>query len=102
MSDNGRHEPVVELIIQAGQADAEPEHTPVSDEAYEALLEMDRLEELLETMGDLGAMTRLDVESLPVSPTTIEVIEELYALKMGSVEQIEARLAELAAILDDE
>ena len=102
MSDNGRHEPVIELIIQASQPDAEPERTPIGDESYEALLEMDRLEELLEAMGDLGAMTRLDVESLPVSPTTVEVLAELNALKMGSVEQIEARLVELAATLDDE
>ena len=102
MSANGRHEPVIELIIQAGQTDTETDSGPVSDEAYEALLEMDRLEELLEAMGDLGAMTRLDVESLPVSPTTVEVLAELHALRMGSVEQIEARLAELAATLDDE
>ncbi len=102
MSDNGRHEPVIELIIQASETDTERDVRPVSDAAYEALLEMDRLEEVLEAMGDLGAMTRLDAESLPVSPTTVEVIAELNALKMRSVEQIEARLAELAAALDDE
>lgn len=102
MSDNGRHEPVIELIIGASETDSERDLRPVSDEAYEALLEMDRLEELLEAMGDLGAMTRLDVESLPVSPTTVEVVAELIALRMSSAEQIEARLAELAASLDDE
>ena len=102
MSENGRHEPVIDLIIRASETDGERDVRPVSDEAYEALLEMDRLEEVLEAMGDLGAMTRLDVESLPVSPTSVEVIAELNALKMSSVEQIEARLADLAASLDDE
>lgn len=102
MSDNGRHEPVIELIIQASEPDNDFVAGPVSNESYEALLEMDRLEELLEAMGDLGASTRLDIELAPVSPTTVEVIAELSALKMSSVEQIEARLAELAASLDDE
>ncbi len=102
MSDNGRHEPVTELIIYASEAEGDFGGGPVSDASYEVLLEMDRLEELLEVMSDLGASTRLDVELALVSPTTVEVIAELSALKMSSVEQIEARLAELAASLGDE
>ncbi len=98
MSVNGRHEPVIELIIQVG----EPTAGPNDDDGYEALLEMDRLEELLEAMGDLGATTRLQVEALPVSPVTVEVIAELNALRLDDVDQIEARLAFLASTLEDE
>lgn len=98
MSDNGRHEPVIDVIVQAG----EPEPGPVEDDGYEALLEMDRLEELLEAMGELGAATRLQVEALPVSPMAVEVIAELNALRMDDMDQIEARLAWLAEILEDE
>lgn len=98
MSDNGRHEPVVELIVLSSQ----PAGPQSVDIAYDALLEMDRLEELLETMEELGAPSRYAVEALPVSPTTVEVIAELDALSFTTAEQIEARLAELAASLDDE
>lgn len=98
MSDNGRHEPMVELIVRSSQ----PEVPQPVDVAYDALLEMDRLEELLEAMEELGAPSRYAVEALPVSPTTVEVIAELDALRFTTAEQIEARLAELAASLDDE
>ncbi len=98
MSVNGRHEPVIELIIQAG----EPTAGPTDDDGYEALLEMDRLEELLEAMGDLGAATRLQVEALSVGPVTVEVIAELNALRLDDVDQIEARLAFLTSTLEDE
>ena len=98
MTDNGRHDPIVELMIVASdQDDARP-----VDPSYDALLEMDRLEELLEAMGELGASDRLAVESLPVSPSSVEVLAEMNALGMTSTDQIEARLAELAAALDDE
>ncbi len=98
MSDNGRHEPVIELIFGA----TEPASGPVGNDSYEALLEMDRLEELLEAMGELGAATRLQVEELPVSPVAVEVIAEMIALKMDDTDQIEARLAWLASTLADE
>ena len=98
MSDNGRHDPVVDLIVRsAGTDDA-----PVGDDAYDALLEMDRLEELLEAMNELGALSRAAVEALPVGPTTVEIIAELDALGFTTTEQLEARLAQLAALLDDE
>lgn len=98
MTDNGRHDPVVELMIAASdQDDVQP-----IDSSYDALLEMDRLEELLEAMGELGAADRLAVEALAVGPTTVEILAELDALRMTSTDQIEARLAELAAALDDE
>ena len=98
MSENGRSEPVVQLIVLASQ----PASGPVDDDAYDAMLEMDRLEELLEAMNDLGAPSRMAVEALPVSPTTVEVIAELEALRFTTAEQIEARLAELAGLVDDE
>ena len=98
MTDNGRHDPVVDLMIVASdQDDVRP-----LDPSYDALLEMARLEELLEAMGELGASDRPTIESLPVSPASVEVMAEMDALGMNSTDQIEARLAELAAILDDE
>ena len=98
MTDNGRHDPIVELMIVASDRD----DARSDDPSYDALLEMDRLEELLEAMGELGASDRSAVESLPVSPASVEVLAELDALRMDSSDQIEARLAELAAVLDDE
>lgn len=98
MTDNGRHDPVAEVMIVASDQD---DVRPI-DPSYDALLEMDRLEELLEAMGELGASDRANVESLPVSPTSVEVLAELDALRMTSTDRIEARLAELAALLDDE
>lgn len=99
MSANGRHDPVVELIIGAADAD---DRGPVDDDQYEMLLELDRLEELLEAMTDLGVTTRAAVEELPVSPTAAEVIAELRALGYEDSAAIEARLAELSATLDDD
>lgn len=98
MTDNGRHDPVAEVMIVASDQD---DVRPI-DPSYDALLEMDRLEELLEAMGELGASDRANVESLPVSPASVEVLAELDALRMTSTDRIEARLAELAALLDDE
>lgn len=98
MSENGRQEPVVELILISSQAD----DIRGEDDAYETLLELDRLEELLEAMNELGVASRWAIEALPVSPATVEILAELDALRFTTAEQIEARLAKLAASLDDE
>ncbi|HEV2528459.1 MAG TPA: hypothetical protein VGT61_08440 [Thermomicrobiales bacterium] len=97
MSDNGRHDPVTHLFIVS----KEPEANPV-DDAYEALLELDRLEELLEAMNELGVSTRVEAEALPPGPGSVEVIAEMDALGVSDAAQIERRLAELEGSLDDE
>ena len=97
MTENGRHDPVTHLVI-AGQ---EPSSNAVGD-AYDALLELDRLEELLEAMGDLGVSTRAGAEALPPGPASVEVLAEMDALGVSDAAQIERRLAELEGSIDDE
>ncbi len=97
MTQNGRHDPVTHLFV-VGQ---EP-GGGASDDSYDALLELDRLEELLEAMGELGIRTRTDAEALPPGPASVEAIAEMDALGVSSTDEIERRLADLEASLEDE
>lgn len=69
---------------------------------YDLLIELDRLEELIEAMDELGVSTRDELELLPHSPDSVQLLHELDTLHLQSRAEIEARIAELEAGLDDD
>src|SRR5690606_21147081 len=69
---------------------------------YDLLIELDRLEELIEMMDDLGVSTRAELEALPQGPDSVQLLHELNTLRLQSRDDIEARIAELEAGLADD
>ena len=98
MTPNGKRDPVASLFSDAARS----EKDAGSDDSYDALVELDRLEELLESLDELGVSNRVEVEGLPATELSVQVLAELDALNLLSRGDIEQRLAEIEASLSDE
>ena len=98
MTPNGKRDPVASLFSEAAHDVGDASN----GDDYDALIELDRLEELLESLDDLGVSNRAEVEALPATEMSVQVLAELDALNLLSRGDIEQRLAEIEASLDDE